>query len=141
MDLAGPFLMSQRGNWYILVEADYFGKWCEVYLVPIIDAPEIAKVFVKNWISHYRVLLKLHIDQGGNFRSNLFSEMCKQLKINKIRTTVFHPQSDAQWWKCQENTHNIFPRLLMNIKKTRPNIFYCSFWHTNLQFMRVLIIH
>ncbi len=29
MDLAGPYPMSQRGNQYILVVADYFSKWCE----------------------------------------------------------------------------------------------------------------
>ncbi len=47
------------------------------------------------WISHYGVLLELHTDQRRNFKSYLSIEICKQLKINKIRTTLFHPQSDG----------------------------------------------
>ncbi len=93
MDLDGPFPMSQRGNRHIFVVADYFSKWCEAYPVPTIDAPEIAKVFRENWISHYGAPLELHTDQGRNLESNLFAEMCKLLKISKTRTTAFHPQS------------------------------------------------
>ncbi len=64
MDLAGPFPMSRRGSGYILVMADYFRKWCEIYPVPTIDTPEIANVFVENSTSHYGVLLELHTNQG-----------------------------------------------------------------------------
>ncbi len=45
--------------------------------MPNTDAPVILKVFAENWISHYGILLELQIDQGRNFESNLFSEMCK----------------------------------------------------------------
>ncbi len=92
---AGPFPMSQRGNQHILVVADYISKWSEVYPVRTVDAPEIAKVFAENCISHYGVPLELHTDQGRNFKSNLFSEMCKLLKINKTRTITLHRQSDG----------------------------------------------
>ncbi len=85
MDLAGSFPMSRRSNRHILLVADYFSQWCEAYPVPTIDAPEIAKVLVENWISHYDVPLELHTDQGRNFKSNLFS-MCKLLKINRDLT-------------------------------------------------------
>ncbi len=58
----------------------------------IIDAPETAKVFVENWISHFCVPLELHTDRGRNFESKLFSEMCKQIKIHKTSgTTVLRP--------------------------------------------------
>ncbi len=67
MDLARPFLISRRGNQHILAVAYYFSKWCEAYPVPIIDASEIAKVFVENWVPYYGVLLDLHTNQGRNF--------------------------------------------------------------------------
>ncbi len=53
IDLAGQFPTPRRGNRHILVVADYFSKWCEAYPAPTINVPEIAKVFVENWISHY----------------------------------------------------------------------------------------
>ncbi len=92
IDLTWPFPMSRKGNRHILVVADYFSKWCGAYPVLTIDALEIAKVFVENWISHYGVPLELHTDQGRNFESNLFAEMCKLLNINKTRTTALHQQ-------------------------------------------------
>ncbi len=58
-NLAGPFPMSQRGNRHILVVADHFSKWCDAYPVPIIDDPKAAKLFVKNWTSHYGASLEL----------------------------------------------------------------------------------
>ncbi len=61
--------------------------------MPIIDAPEIVKVFVEKWISHYGVSLELHTYQERNFESNLFLEMYKLLKINMIRTTALQPPS------------------------------------------------
>ncbi len=68
--------------------------------MPTIDAQEIAKVFVGNWVSHYDVPLELHTDQRRSLKLNLFSEMCKQFKINEAKTTALHPQSDGvvEWF-------------------------------------------
>ncbi len=49
-----------------------------------------------NCVLHNSVLLlELHTDQGRNFESNLFVDMCKQLKINKTRITELRQQSDG----------------------------------------------
>ncbi|GBN89634.1 Retrovirus-related Pol polyprotein from transposon 412 [Araneus ventricosus] len=37
----------------------------------------------------------LHSDQGTNFNSSLFTELCKLLGILKTRTTALHPESDG----------------------------------------------
>ena len=39
--------------------------------------------------------LELHSDQGSNFESHVFSEVCYLLNINKIRTTPYNPKSDG----------------------------------------------
>ena len=38
----------------------------------------------------------LHSDQGTEFESNLWTEMCHQLAICKTRTNPYRPQSDGQ---------------------------------------------
>ncbi|GBN74943.1 hypothetical protein AVEN_265802-1 [Araneus ventricosus] len=37
----------------------------------------------------------LHSDEGTNFNSDLFSEICKLLGILKTQTTALHPESDG----------------------------------------------
>ena len=37
----------------------------------------------------------IHSDQGGNFESAIFTEMCQFLGIAKTRTTPLHPESDG----------------------------------------------
>ena len=39
---------------------------------------------------------QLHTNQGRNFESKLFHEMCQLTGVVKTRTTPFHPQSDGQ---------------------------------------------
>lgn len=38
---------------------------------------------------------KVLTDQGTNFTSELFKNTCKLLKIEKIQTTAYHPESNA----------------------------------------------
>jgi hypothetical protein len=95
MDIAGPFPISASGNRYVLVVMDYFSKWPEVYAIPNQEAKTIADVFVKNWVCRFGVPIELHSDQGRNFESAIFAEMCLTLGINKTRTTPLHPQSDG----------------------------------------------
>ena len=39
---------------------------------------------------------QLHSDQGTNFESNVFVEVCRLLDIEKTGVTPLHPQSDGQ---------------------------------------------
>lgn len=95
VDIAGPYPESRKGNRYMLVVADYFSRWPEVYPIPNQEAQTVAEEIVTNWISRYGVPLELHSDQGRNFESQLFRELCRLLGINKTRTTPLHPQSDG----------------------------------------------
>uniref|UniRef100_W8B595 RNA-directed DNA polymerase n=1 Tax=Ceratitis capitata TaxID=7213 RepID=W8B595_CERCA len=95
MDVAGPFPMSKQGNKYVLVVMDYFSKWPEVYPIPNQEAKTVADAFTNNWVTRYGAPIELHSDQGRNFESAVFQEMCQILGIRKTRTTALHPQSDG----------------------------------------------
>ena len=47
-------------------------------------------------------------DQGSNFLSEVFSNVCKLLKIKKIRTTAYCPQSNG----ALERTHRVLVEYL-----------------------------
>ncbi|XP_063215566.1 retrovirus-related Pol polyprotein from transposon 412 isoform X1 [Bacillus rossius redtenbacheri] len=95
IDIAGPFPKTKDGNRYILVVMDYFSKWPEAYALPNQEATTIADTLVNNFICRFGVPMELHSDQGRNFESTVFQEVCRLLGINKTRTTALHPQSDG----------------------------------------------
>jgi transposase InsO family protein len=95
VDVMGPLTLSDRGNRYVLVAMDYFSKWPEAYALPAQDAKSVAEVLVNQFVSRFGVPLELHSDQGTNFESATFKEMCRILGIKKTRTTPLHPQSDG----------------------------------------------
>ena len=55
----------------------------------------VAKVLMENVLCRFGIPQVIHSDQGRQFESNLFQEMCKLLGIHKTRTTPYHPQSDG----------------------------------------------
>ena len=95
IDAMGPFVLSDRGNCYLLVAMDYSSKWPEAYAIPRQDTETVAEVLVNEFVCRFGVPLELHSDQGTNFESAVFKEMCRLLGIRKTRTTPLHPQSDG----------------------------------------------
>ncbi|GBM48620.1 Transposon Ty3-I Gag-Pol polyprotein [Araneus ventricosus] len=95
LDILGPFPVTTKGNRYVLVLMDYFTKWPEAIPIPDQEASTVAEELVRSWISGYGVPMILHSDQGTNFNSALFTELCNLLGILKTRTTALHPESDG----------------------------------------------
>ena len=95
IDVLGPLPITEAGNKYLLITADYFTKWVEAYPIPNQEAITVAEALVNGFVSRFGVPLIIHSDQGRNFESLVFSEMCKLLGIHKTRTTPLHPQSDG----------------------------------------------
>uniref|UniRef100_A0A3P9LUG1 Gypsy retrotransposon integrase-like protein 1 n=1 Tax=Oryzias latipes TaxID=8090 RepID=A0A3P9LUG1_ORYLA len=95
VDVLGPFPLTESGNRYVLVAMDYFTKWPEVYAVPDQSATTTAKYLVEGMFTRFGVPNELHSDQGRNFESRLFAEVCKSMGVRKTRTTPLHPQSDG----------------------------------------------
>ena len=52
-------------------------------------------MIVDRFISIMGVPMMIHSDQGSNFESKVFREMCNLLQIHKTHTTPLHPQSDG----------------------------------------------
>lgn len=95
IDILGPFPTTERGNKYILVAGDCFTRWVEAYALPDQTASTVANVMVYQFFARLGLPLELHSDQGRNFESQLFKEMCLLLDINKTRTSGYHPISNG----------------------------------------------
>ncbi len=95
VDVMGPLPMSESGNRYIMLVADYFTKWPEAFALPNQETAAVVEALVKDVVCRFGVPLELHSDQGRNFESTIFSEMCGLLGIRKTCTTPLHSQSDG----------------------------------------------
>ena len=74
IDILGPLTITDKGNKYILVIADYFSKWTEAFPMPDQEASTVADLLVKEVICWFGVPLLIQSDQGRNFESALFSK-------------------------------------------------------------------
>ena len=79
----------------------YFTKWVEVYAIPNQEVTTVAKELVHNFCCRYGAPMEIHTDQGRNFKSGVFKELCRLLGIRKTRTTPLHPQLDGMVEKFQ----------------------------------------
>jgi len=95
IDISGPYNPTAEGNKYILVISDYFTKWVEAYPMSNMEAHTVAEIVVTKWISRMGVPMVIHSDQGRNFESKLFKQMCDLLGVKKTRTTAFRPASNG----------------------------------------------
>jgi len=95
VDVLGPFPTTDAGNRYVLLAMDYFTKWPEAYAVPDQTAATTAERLVVEMFARFGVPAELHSDQGRNFESQVFGEVCRRLGVSKTRTTLLHPQSDG----------------------------------------------
>jgi len=95
LDILGPLPETPKGNKYIVVIGDYFSKWTEAFPLPNQEAETVAKLLVEQWVCRFGAPRIIHTDQGRNFESRLFKEVCQLLNIHKTRTSPYHPQSDG----------------------------------------------
>ena len=95
IDILGELPVTEEGNKYILVIGDYFTKWTECHAMQNMEASTVANILVEQVVSRFGIPYTIHSDQGRQFESRLFKEMCKLLQITKTRTTPYHPKSDG----------------------------------------------
>ena len=85
-NILGPLPETENGKIYILVVSCYFTKWTEAYAIRDQTAQSVVDIMVNEFISRFRFPTQIHTDQGRNFKSGLFTELCKLLGIIKTRT-------------------------------------------------------
>ena len=75
---------------------DQFTRWLELHALPEQTAELTARTFFEQWVTRFGTPLQVHADQGRNFESQLFTDLCKLLEVKKTRTTPYRPSSNGQ---------------------------------------------
>ncbi len=95
-DVLGPLPETKRGNRYILVVTDHFTKWVEIFPIRDQTAPTCAGLILNEVIARFGCPYDIHSDQGRNYESYIFQELCRLLEVRKTRTSVCNPRRNGQ---------------------------------------------
>ena len=68
----------------------------------------VAKVFVEEIVLKFGIPQIILTDQGSNFLSDLFANVCELLRIKRVKTTAYHPQTNG----ALERTHRVLVEYL-----------------------------
>ncbi|KAJ8280758.1 hypothetical protein GJAV_G00058650 [Gymnothorax javanicus] len=76
----------------VLVITDHYTKYAVAVPTPNQKARTVAKCLWQNFIIHYGIPERLHVDQGPDFESKTINELFEVAGIRKVRTTAYHPR-------------------------------------------------
>lgn len=147
MDIVGPLPCSSTGKRYILTMQDDLSKFCIASSLETQDARNVAESFVETFICNFGTPEILVTDQGKNFISELFLNVCKILKIKKYQTTPYHPESNGSLERSHASLanylRNYVDQNLSNWDKLLPFAMfaYNTSVHTSTQFSPFEILY
>ena len=94
----------------ILIITDHYSRFAQAVKTANQTSLTTAQAAYNHFFSKYGFPEKIVTDQGTNFESFLFKDLCKVANITKLRTTSYHPQ-------CNGNSER-FNSTLINMIRT-----------------------
>lgn len=94
IDFVGSLPLSENTNRYILVCIDYATRYPEAISLKTQEAETVANALL-NIFSIMGVPQDILSDQGTNCMSDLMTELCRFLKIQKLSSTPYHPMANG----------------------------------------------
>lgn len=94
-DVMGPLPLTAAGNSLVVTFTCVFTRFTVAVAIPDQTAATISRAFVEHWVAYFGPPEHLLSDNGTNYKSALFAEVCSLLLVHRIFTTPYHPQGDA----------------------------------------------
>jgi hypothetical protein len=93
INLMGPLPVSS-GYTYCLMAVDRFTHWPEFIPITDITADTVARALLTSWISRFGCPQTITMDQGWQFKSQLFKSLAKMCGIQPSQTAAHHPATN-----------------------------------------------
>ena len=87
--------LTPRGNRYVLTFTEYNSRFVEAFALKETSANSIARVLVDEICFRYGAPQQLLSDLGANLVSQVVAETCELLKIERLFTAPYRPQTDG----------------------------------------------
>jgi transposase InsO family protein len=85
----------RQQNHTFLTMIDWASRWVECVHLEDKTAESVTSAFLKNWVCRFGAPKELITDNESTFMSAVFDGICKRIGINKVRTTLYHPEGNA----------------------------------------------
>uniref|UniRef100_A0A1I7YFB0 RNA-directed DNA polymerase n=1 Tax=Steinernema glaseri TaxID=37863 RepID=A0A1I7YFB0_9BILA len=116
-DLMGPLPTTEAGNRYVLITIDAFSKFLTATALPDQLARTVAEALVNEVFLIHSIPKTISTDNGSNFCSELFEELCQLLGTRHVRTTPYHAQSNGQAERSVQSVKNMLSTMVTEGKK------------------------
>lgn len=132
LDVVGPLPVTNRQNKYILTVMDDLSRYMNAYPIHDQEANTITHTFISQVLAHHKTPKYILTDQGTNFTSKTFKNICKLFNIKKLQTTPYHPQTNG----ALERHHKPLADYLRAFSKKNPEKWddllpYAMYVHNN----------
>ena len=112
VDITGPHPRSVRGHLYIVTLVDHFSKWAEAFPVRNHTAQTVARILFDNVFSRMGMPRRILTDQGAEFESTLFAQLCSLMDIAKVRTTPYRPSTNAVVERFHKTLNSVLAKII-----------------------------
>jgi transposase InsO family protein len=104
IDILGPLPKTGHGNRFLLVITDRFSKLTRTVPLRTTTALVCARAFCDPWVYAYGAPRHVLTDNGPQFTAKFFHAVCRELGIETVFTTAYHPQTNGQVERFNNNT-------------------------------------
>ena len=115
LEVVGPLPVTFSSNKYVLTFQNDLSKYVVAVSMDRQDAETVARAFVERIVLPFGTPQVIQTDQGANCMSEMFKNICCFLKIKKIQSTVFHPESQGSI----ERSRRVFGGIPSPLRKRR----------------------
>jgi len=88
MDIVGPFQQSSNKSEYVLTMIDRFTRWTCLVAMKSVTSYDVARALFDKWICQFGLPEVIITDQGSQFDSEIFHNVCHFFGIEKRRTNT-----------------------------------------------------
>jgi hypothetical protein len=112
LDLSGPYPRSLSGNKYILSVVDHYSGWPEAFPIPDKSAENVAHIILDEIIPRFGCPLQVVSDNGTENENRIVRETLKEMNIDHITTSYYHPEANAKVERFHRTLHDILSKKL-----------------------------
>lgn len=118
MDILEPPPRTEISNQFVVTITDRYSKLTRALLTAKITSTQVADIFSYERVMTCGIPGCTFFDNGQQDMSMFFTLLCMYLKMKRLRTTVFHPQTNGQ---VERYNKTLVSRLRLHVPNDQQN--------------------